>query len=230
LGTGDLDAIAPASEWPLVVSEHRRWALSNGLGPPLECRHVPGLLLLVAIAPGADANLLQLDISTHIFVQGAPLAPADRLTAVARMDHRGFRSLRPGAEGLFKLLMSATRTGAPENGAQTDSAIAELLESDLEGVRRAAQLLGRAEPAARRAVTAALSGRWDRRAMVEVTGWCWLAALRQPLLPARRIASGLGHARTCPLIASLAGGRRVSGSVDEWISRVHASHPASSGA
>jgi hypothetical protein len=115
------------------------------------------------------------------------------------------------------------------SGAAVDATVAELLARDPAGVQCATQLLGRAGPAAQRAAGAALAGRWDRRAMAEVARWCLLAAVRRPLLPARRIACGLGPIRRCPLIAALANGRRVPGSLDPWLAHVAATHPARNG-
>lgn len=223
-GSGDIDAVAPASQWPFVIAEHRRWVESNGFGPPLQCRHVPGLLVLVAFAPGESGKLLQLDVYTHIFVQGAPLVAAEDLVTHLRMDARGFRVLRPGAEGFFKLLQSSTRSGKPQLAEGARASLAELLRGDPVGVQRAAPLTGRACRAADRAADAAAVGSWDRRAMAEVTGWCLLAALRRPLLPIRRVASGLGPARGCPLLAALANGRRVPLGRETWMARVAASH------
>jgi hypothetical protein len=223
-GIGDLDAIAPASDWAAAAAEHRRWALSHGLGPPLECRHVPGVLFLVAFSSDEPGSLLQLDVSTHIFVQGAPLVPAASLGPLLRVDARGFRRLRPGAEALFKLLQSATHSGQPPPGMPVDARLVELLKCDPDGVDAAAQLLGRAGPAAWRAARGALAQRWDRGAMAELAGWCFLVVLRRPMMPARRVISGLGFARRCPLIAALAAGRRVPGQVDPWLARVAATH------
>jgi hypothetical protein len=188
------------------------------------CRHVPGLLFLVALSSDLPGSLLQLDVTTHIFVNGAPLVPAARLEPLLRMDALGFRALRPGAEGMFKLVQSATRLGKPPHGEQLDPALVGLLASDPSGARLAARLLGPAGPAAQRAAAAALAGRWDPGAMAEVTGWCYLVALRRPLLPVRRVISGLGPARRCPLIAALEGGRRVPGDVEPWLARVAAAH------
>jgi hypothetical protein len=223
-GAGDLDAVAPASEWPMVAAEHRRWTLANGLGPPLECRHVPGLLLLVAFSPDAPGSLLQLDVSTHIFAGGGAMVPATRVEPLLRLDARGFRALRPGAEGLFKLLQSATSSRRPWTTGGVDPGVAELLESDPIGAQDAARLLGRVGPAGRRAARAAAAGRCDRRAEIELSGWCLLAAVRHPVLPAMRIASGLGPARSCPLIAALQRGRRVPRDLDAWLAQVATTH------
>jgi hypothetical protein len=223
-GRGDLDAVAPADDWAQIAAEHRRWTLANELGPPLSCHHVPGLLLLVAFTPDRNGKLLQLDVSSHIFIGGAPAVPATRLASLLVMDARGFRMLRPGAEGLFKLLQLAAGPGKPHPPTEVDAQLTELLASDPVGVERAVQLLGRAQPAARRAARTAVAGRWDRRAMTEVSGWCLLKALRRPLLPARRVRSGLGPARRCPLIAALAGGRCVPDAEPEWVARVAAAH------
>jgi hypothetical protein len=190
----------------------------------LECRHVPGLLLLVAVSPDVSGSLLQLDVSTHIFTGGAPMVPAMRLESLLAMDARGFRALRPAAEGLFKLLQSATSSCRGRTTKGIDPALAELLESDPVGAQDAATLLGRAGPAARRAARAAAEGCWDRRAAAELSGWCALAAVRHPVLPATRIASGLGPARSCPLIAALQGGRRVPRDLDAWIAQVATTH------
>jgi hypothetical protein len=222
-GAGDLDAIAQADDWARVLAEHRRWALANELGPPLACHHVPGLLLLVAFTPERDGKLLQFDVSTHIFIGGAPAVPASRLASLLMMDARGFRMLRPGAEGLFKLLQRASSPSGLHLRA-FDAQLTELLASDPVGVDGAAQLLGPAASAARRAARAALAGSWDRGAMTALSGWCLLRALRRPLLPARRVRSGLGPVRRCPLIAALAAGRCIPGAEAEWVARVAAAH------
>lgn len=223
-GTGDLDAVAPPTEWANILTAHRRWARSNDLGPALVCQHVPGLLLLAALAPDSPRALLQFDVASHIFVQGAALVPAARLGPLSCLDERGFRVLRPGAQGLFKLLQSADRVGGLPRGDVMDPRVAELLERDPDGVGEAAQLLGPAGAGACRAARAAVDGRWDRRAMVEVAAWSYVAALRRPVVPAKRVAFGLGPAHRCPLIAALEHGRRVPGNVEEWLERVMAAH------
>ena len=47
-GEGDIDAVASEEDWGTVVDEYRLWASEQAFDPVLVCRHVPGLLILVA--------------------------------------------------------------------------------------------------------------------------------------------------------------------------------------
>ena len=77
-----------------------RWAASQGLGPVVVCRHVPGSLVLVALDP-SGGPFAQLDMRGSARLRGAPAFVAEALEPHMVMDPRGFRRLRPGVEGLL---------------------------------------------------------------------------------------------------------------------------------
>ena len=216
-GVGDVDAVASTDEWPVLAAEHRRWAVDTGAEATFECRHQPGVLLLVAV-DAHSPRLSQLDISSHVFVHGAPLVDARALGPAVLNDPRGFRRLRPGAEALLRVAQSAGNEGA------VDAELRELLATDLIGRETAGALMGRAGAAALSVAADILDGGRSRRAEAQLRGWCLWTAARRPLLPARRVYAGLLAMRSCPLIAALRAGRRVPESREAWLDGVARSH------
>jgi thymidylate kinase len=185
-GVGDVDVVAPASDWDLIAGEFQMWAVERGLEPVLECRHVPGSMFLLA-TDQRKQTLHQLDVKERGTHRGSTVFRPEDLKPMTQMDQRGFRRLRPGAEGLFKLVLnSVKRDGRPIAERIRRERVPELLGEDPAGVRLAARLFGPFELAIRRVAERAAQNGWDRRAMLKVEGWTRLRAFGEPSILARR--------------------------------------------
>ena len=224
-GTRDIDCAAAQTEWPRVEEEFRLWAVERELGPVVVCRHIPGGLNLVAI-PEAMQTFLEMGVkSTRIF-RGSVLFTLDDLTSLIEMDPRGFRRIRRGAEGFFKLLLNGTRWGGRPNwDGIRQKHVVELLREDLEGARMAAPLLGVAEKAGVAGAERAASGSWDFPAMFLVDAWCLLRGLARPAVFLRRARFRIYTRAACPIVSAILKGKRtIPADRDLWLSKVARSH------
>ena len=104
-GEGDIDVMAPRSGWEEIERSFRRWATDHDLGAVAVCRHIPGTKYLIAV-DSRERAFLQLDIKDRATFRGATVFEPGALEVVSEDDARGFRRLRPGAEGLFKLVIN----------------------------------------------------------------------------------------------------------------------------
>jgi hypothetical protein len=223
-GVGDVDAVAPGDSWDRITLEFRRWAVEYGLGPVIECPHAPFLRHLVALSP-VRPEFYELDLNRRkIFLGSTLFLPAD-LLPLTIADERGFRRLRPGAEGLLKLIQNgAYHDGRPNTAALQAKGIRELLSQDPEGVRACAWLFGRARGAVLRASDALLSGTWARRAVLMVNAWSLLRAVAEPDGVMARIRFRINR-RTCPVLrAVFAGRRRTPPDRERWLADVAMTH------
>jgi hypothetical protein len=220
-GDGDVDSAAPAEAWPTIVGTFVQWAAGEGFGAVIVCPHAPGLLHIVALAPG-DELLYELDVNRRKVFLGATLfRPAD-LLPLALMDPEGYRRLRPGAEGLLKLVQNGmARGGRVRWEGIARKGIRELLVADPDGVRAAAPFFGRAAPAAVRGARAVADGRWDRGAMLALEGWCLARALLEPRSILWRVRFRRRRGR-CPVLRTvLRDGRRVPlAGREAWLAQV----------
>jgi hypothetical protein len=225
-GIGDIDAAAPRSDWPLIETEFRRWAHEQGVGPVVVCRHIPGGLNLIAV-PAGWATFLEMGVKAQRMWRGATLFVLEDLLSMTVVDERGFRRLRPGAEGFFKLLLNGTRRDGRANEAGLrDKRVREMLAVDPEGVGQAARLLGPARSAALVGASRAAAGGWDRRAMVAVEGWVLLRSLREPGTILSRLRFRLRGRATCGVVAAILGeGRRIPADRDGWLRLLAENHP-----
>jgi hypothetical protein len=223
-GFGDIDSSAPRSQWPMLLAEFGRWASAHELGPVISCPHIPLLTHNIALA-GAEP-FFELDLMTRKVFLGSTLYEPRDIAPLAEMDPRGFRRLRPGAEGLHKLVNNgARRDGRPREAALRSKHIPELLASDPQGVRQAAALFfGPAERDVLALADAVVRGGWDRRAMLRVEAWSLLRALREPQSVAARARAHLA-VRRCPVLKTIyGGGRRVPAPADAWLAEVARTH------
>ena len=223
-GAGDIDSAAPRSRWPTITRTFEAWAEAQGLGAVIECPHAPTWLHLVALDP-TGGRFYELDVNERKLFLGSTFYRAADLITLATVDPRGFRRLRPGAEGLIKLAHNGTRRGGRRNaeGLQAKG-VAALLASDRDGIRIASRLFGWAGFAARRGATAVIEGRWDRAAMALIEG---RAVIRAPVEPdglVKRIQSRAAR-RGCPVLrAVFVGQRSTPTDVDAWLREVERSH------
>ncbi len=224
-GTGDIDFLAPAAEWPEMRRDFRGWAEECGLGPVFSCRHVPGTLFLIAVDQVARA-FIQLDLKERATFRGSTLLRARALDGLTVMDERGFRTLRPGAEGLVKLVASGIAPGGrPKPRNIEKERVRELLAEDPDGARLAARGLGPVGPAALRGARAFTAGHWSRSSMALVEAWFAAGAIMEPARAWERLTAGRSK-ETCPIVrTSLRHGRRIEGKLGRWLDEAGAAHP-----
>jgi hypothetical protein len=178
-GRGDIDVAAPKDAWPKIVELFEKWALHRDFELGVVCPHHAHRLILVAVdSPGEP--FFELELWSHRCVRGWPVVDAASLEPLTMEDRRGFRVLRPGAEGLLKLATKATIAGRPRAASLQKKQVADLLARDPDGSLLAAASLGRFGDPMLRAARAVTAGRWDRPAMLQVQ---WLAAAASVVRP-----------------------------------------------
>jgi hypothetical protein len=224
-GHGDVDSFAPPGDWPAIEAAWIAWLRSEGLGPAIVCRHVPQGPHFVAL--DGSPWLLQFDVKVRGTFRGSTLIDVDDLLALAETDARGFRRIRPGAEGVLKLLYNGMRLGGrPDPAGLAAKNVVGLLEADPAGARLAARrLLGPAAGAMMRAVEALVEGRWDRAALVTVEGWAAARAVAEPHVAASRLWFGAVLKKRCPVLRVIRErDRRLPEDTKAWLARVARDH------
>lgn len=223
-GEGDIDAVGAVVDRDAVVRECRVWADTQQLGAVVVCTHVPDLLVVATCEGPGIPRLLQLDVYSRRFFRGAPL-DVRGLGPMMVFDERGFRRLRPGAEGLLLLLARGIAyAGRPSPAADLER-IAELLRSDPTGVKQASEVLG---PQGRHALAGAralAADDWAQRELVALEARSALRVLRDPRELARCASRDLHRLKKCLLIRTLEQGRRIPGDIGAWLEAVGKSHP-----
>ena len=224
-GTGDLDVFAPREDWRAIEQSFMTWSRAQGFSPVVVCRHVPSGPHLLAVAKDSD-YLVHLDISIRGTFRGSTLVDVRELQDLTEMDEQGYRRVRPGAEGIFKLCMNGTRRGGrPNHEALEIKNVAPLLASDPVGVLMASRLLGPMSAAVRRGASAVVEGGWDRAAMRQVEAWCLLRGLAEPQVAASRLWVNHWIAGSCPVIRLVKeNNRRLPADRERWIAEVARSH------
>jgi hypothetical protein len=224
-GVGDIDAAADITEWPVIEREFRDWARQHGLGPVIVCHHIPGGLDLCAVPPHFD-TLLEIGVKARKVWRGSTLFELDGLRPLFEIDPLGFRRIRRGAEGVFKLLLNGSRwNGCPNAEGLCTKRVRELLRSDPEGVRMAARLFGPARSAVIAGATAAAAGNWDRAAIIRIQTWALLKSLTQPTVLLRRAWFRASAKKLCPVVwALLQQHRTIPADRERWLSEVATGH------
>jgi hypothetical protein len=219
-GYGDFDSTAEETDWEGITEEFARWAASNGLGPVAACRHVKGVLFLAAL-DASESKILELDINSRKYFRGWTVFKPEQLRSVMEIDDRGFRRVRPGAEGVILLTQNGLRWGGrPDAEGLARKRVAEYLRSDHEGVLQAAELFRPADKALIRAAESAAREDWSRAAMLTVEARAVLGALAAPMVLAGRVQAKRVK-KQCPLLITIfSDDRVVEGDTAAWIERV----------
>lgn len=116
-GSGDMDSAAPTRDWDVILREFRRWASENELGPVTACRHVHGVLFILTLDK-KRSTFVELDVNARQYFRGWTMFRAEDLAPLMELDERGFRRLRPGAEGVMLLLGNGARWGGRPSSAE----------------------------------------------------------------------------------------------------------------
>jgi hypothetical protein len=225
-GLGDIDSAADPADWDALEQAFREWAAENAVEPVAVCNHIPGGRNLIA-APASMTSFLELSIKHDKIWRGSMLFTLGQLAPLTMVDPRGFRRVRPGAEGLLKLVLNGSRWGGrADAGGLRSKHVVELLDADPDGADAAAELFGPAAPAARTLAARVRAGGWDRRAMLTLEARALGRAAMAPGTLARRAWFRAFSTQTCPVVkAIVGGGRRMPGDRGEWwrsVARTHA--------
>ena len=220
---GDIDSIAPLETWPLIEQEFVCWSELFGLGPVIVCPHVPYLLHLISLDP-TERKFFELDVNCRkVFLGSTLFRPLD-LHEMLQMDERGFRRLRPGAEGVLKLVQNGMRRGGkPDWNGIRQKKIAELMRGDPVGVRQAAKLFRRGEGAILEGVERVLRNEWSRDAMRSVEFNSVARSLAEPWNLAKRAWFRVIR-KHCPVLQLVFSDRKVPQDREGWIAGVARSH------
>jgi hypothetical protein len=229
-GRGDIDSAGDPADWPLIESHFRLWASSQELEPVFICTHIPGGINMIATPPRLE-TFLEFSVKERKVFRGSSLFKWHELVPLMEMDPRGFRRLRPGTEGLLKLLLNgSTRTGRRNHVGLERKQVLELLRQDPVGVELGSRIFGPARGDVLRAARSAVDGGWDRRSLIAAGAWAVLRAAVEPMTFASRIRFLLVSRRSCPvLIAMFQGHRRVPRARREWLESVAEAHPRAHG-
>lgn len=225
-GFGDVDTTAPREDWAAIMSEVCRWAAENDLGPVVACCHPPKTMFLIAIDK-TRSTFWELDVLGRKYFRGGTLFRARDLLSLTEIDERGFRRVRPGAEGLILLVQNGLKWGGrPDPEGLAKRSVPQLLRQDPDGVVAAAGVMfGRAEQAAVAAAASVAEGGWNRRAFLRLEAAALLGALREPMIIISRARFRLWTKRKCPVVHSIfKNNRRIPGDVNTWVQTVAANH------
>ena len=224
-GDGDIDSVAPQGDWRLIAREFRSWAAEHDLGPVFACRHIPIGVEFIAV-PARAETFVELGAKARRIFRGSTMYTAEDFVPLMRMDPRGFRGLRPGAEGLFKLLLGGFGwDGHPRWKQLVAKNVPDLLREDPVGVRDAARLLGVARAPAIAAAVAAARGDWDRRAVLFVEARSVLKSALEPEILARKLHYQTAVKSRCPVLHVLfKHHRRIPDDRERWLRDVAVEH------
>jgi len=225
-GAGDVDFVTPQRAWPAVEGVFRSWARAWELGPVIVCRHMPDTMFLIAVDQARN-DFVQLDVRSRMTFHGSTVFVPSDLGSCFELDERGFRRLRPGAEGLLKLVISGIApAGKPRQRAIVKEDVVQLLSRDSQGVMAGAALCAPVQMAARSGAQALVEGGWNRRAMATVEAWFVVKGFTEPRTAWRRVRAKRAKAH-CELIqTSIKSSRHIPGNIDDWLTRVEKDHAA----
>jgi len=224
-GSGDVDSTAPTEDWQMIEAAFVRWARANGFDPVTACRHVSGVLFLVAIDPRTRV-MHELDVNARKFFRAWTMFRPDDLSSLMEMDPRGVRRVRTGTEGLIQLMQNGTKWGGRmhQEGLSVKQVIPKL-NADPVGVAEGASMFGPARAAAATAARDAAFGGWNRSAMLAVEARAVLGSFVEPHIALKRVWSRRVKAR-CPVLQTIfRDDRSVPADLDAWIQSVASSHP-----
>ena len=223
-GQGDIDSAAAPADWDVLEDQFVEWAREFDILPVALCRHIPGGRNLIA-APEGSATFLELSIKNDKAFRGSNLFVLDDLLEMSQMDERGFRTIRPGAEGLLKLVLNGSKwLGRPNREGLASKNVRELLAGDPDGVAMAARLFGRAEGSAQALADAVVAGGWNHMAMGAIETRALANAVQRPRASARRAWFRLTMPRRCPVVYAIGHGRLVGSPRDAWLDDVARTH------
>lgn len=223
-GSGDIDSTASVNEWPVIEEAFIDWAASNDLSPVIACRHIRGVLFLVAL-DRRSRTVHELDTNAKKYFRGWTMFRPEDLAPLMVMDRRGFRRVRTGAEGFILMVQNGTAWGGrvDRQGLAAKGAI-EKMAADPDGAVEACGLFGIGGRSAIRGVEAAIAGGWDRGAMLRVEMRALGGALLAPHVAWSRI--GARHIKKrCPVLHMIFQNHRaLPEDMTGWLATVRRDH------
>lgn len=183
-------------------------------------------MFILALDP-SSSSFVELDVNAKKYFRGWTMFRSESLSPLMEIDQRGFRRLRPGAEGVMLLLGNGTKWGGRPNPAGLQrKRIPETLLRDPEGVKAtAATLFGSAGDALIRAAEKAAIGEWDQRKMLEVEAWAIANAAIEPRVVLGRLWAKRIK-RMCPVLRTIfTDNRRKPVDLESWLNQVRKAHP-----
>jgi hypothetical protein len=233
-GRGDLDVVAPPTDWKGIEAEFHRWARAESLHPVAVCRHVPGSIFLLALDPTRPA-FFEVDIKSRGTIRGTTIFRTRHLQPLCEMDPRGFRRLRPGAEGLLKLMMNCIGDdGELHRDRLNREHVIELLRADPAGVRATAALFRSERAQVLRLATGLAGGAWSPRSMRLVRARLRLRLILDPTSVVQRARMRIRQIRIdrsayCPGMKTLIKERRLVPGDPAGVQRIVQAHAQGAG-
>jgi hypothetical protein len=221
-GSGDLDAVASAADMTAVEGIFLEWAAGHRLSPIIVCRHAPSPFYFAFLR--GSRELLELDVTEGRWFRGGQLLGASTLLPLSLVED-DIRMLRPGAQGLVKLLWSGVRYGGrPDRPGLRAKRVPELLGRDPSGVEAALGPLEGGRDDGRRLVDAVLAGAWDRGAALRLEEGFAGRALRQPEASPAEAWLRFVQLRSCPLLRLTTSPGQLAPLDPAWWGRVERTH------
>jgi hypothetical protein len=184
------------------------------------------LIHLVALDPDApNETFFELDVNRRKVFLGSTLFRPEDLRPLTLVTDEGFRRLRPGAEGLLKLVQNGTkRRGRRSAEGLKTKRIPELLAEDWDGVERTAVLFKQGRAAVLDSARAVVEGGWNRTAAAKVEAWCLARAIGEPDAVAARLRFRVNK-RKCPVLRAVFESKRhVGPDPGPWLKEVAEDH------
>lgn len=225
-GHGDIDSFAPPRDWPGIQDVWMDWIRSGDFTHAIVCRHVPQGPHLVGIERGSPW-IWQLDVKVAGTFRGATLIDIPKLHDMVELDTLGYRRIRPGSEGVLKLLYNGMgRYGTRNDDGLATKQVVPLLASDPEGVQLAAELLcGPTAGSMMKAVEALLAGDWDQASLRRVETWFRIRALAEPGRAASRVWFNTVSKNICSVLEIIRkNDRRIPDDTEAWLAAVATNH------
>lgn len=224
-GPGDIDSLAPPAQWDAIQRTFREWAIENEFRPIVVCRHVPQGPHFIAVDPSWP-HMLILDVKEVSTWRGSTLVDYRGLEGATYIEERGFRRMRPGVEGVVKLMLNGVLVGGRPNTESLEiKGVDGLLRSDPEGVDLAASWFGPMSGAVRSGVAAYLEGGWDRRSMLQVELMAGLKSFTEPRTAISRLLFKHYTIKRCLILQSIRkDNRRIPDDSAAWYRQVALNH------
>lgn len=222
-GRGDIDSVASTHDWPRIKQTFSEWCTQAGRDHVF-CNHLPGSLIAVALDT-PSRRVLELHVVARQTFRGAPLFEAEDLSPVAVTDPRGFRRLRPGAEGTLLLALNGLKfLGRRNSDGLAAKGVISLLQSDPEGIGQTCELFGKGSVWLHRLATTAGQEEWSPVDAVCFDLWRSLRTLRSLSSARERLLFRTVALHECPVLQLTTGGRRFPNDPDAWLARVADRH------
>jgi hypothetical protein len=199
---GDLDVAASEAAWPAAQRVFNAWAVERRLAATIVCDHAVGVRILVGCGGSAGARLLQLDLVDKQVVHGVPVWTASQLLTCATLV-ADIRRLRPGAEGVARVLADPQDETGPE-----------LVRADPAGAESLARVLG---------LRGSLATRHGALARSTLALMLVTRAFGSPRLVSGARATNAAR-RACPVIRALRAGRALPEPLPRWLSTTSRDH------